>query len=129
MTFRYVDVGGPPGSTYNSSIPAHGFYFGGFGSVLSNWTISRSHIRNVKLPFQIAGASNITIEYSKLGPSWNKETIRGQIRASDIIIRHNIMKDGCRGLPVIQPQAPARRRLVCGMERPAPSTAARFTET
>lgn len=99
VTFRYVDVGGPPGSTFSASIPDHGFYFGGFGSVLSNWTISRSHIHNVKLPFQIAGASNITIEYSKLGPNWNKETIRGQIRASNIIIRHNIMKDGCQGLP------------------------------
>ena len=99
VTFRYVDVGGPPSSTFSSSIPDHGFYLGGFGSVLSNWTISRSHIHNVKLPFQIAGASNIIIEYSKLGPNWNKETIRGQIRASDIIIRHNIMKDGCQGLP------------------------------
>lgn len=99
MIFRYVDVGGPNGTTYSASLPSSGFYLGGFGSVLSNWTISRSHIHNVHLPFQLAGASNITIEYSWLGPNWNKETIRGQIRASNIIIRHNIMKDGCQGKP------------------------------
>jgi hypothetical protein len=99
LTCRYVDVGGTPGSGYSSSIPTSGFYLGGFGSVLSNWTISRSHVHNVKLPFQIAGASNVTIEYSWLGPNWNKETIRGQVRASNITIRHNIMKDGCQGMP------------------------------
>ena len=99
MTFRYIDIGGAPSSSYSSSIPDSGFYFGGFGSVLSNWTISYCHVHNVKLPFQLAGAANVTIEYSRLGPSWNKETIRGQIRAANIIIRHNYMKDGCQGLP------------------------------
>lgn len=99
ITFRYVDVGGPPGTSYSASLPSSGFYLGGFGSVLSNWTISRSHIHNVHLPFQLAGASNVTIEYSWLGPNWNKETIRGQIRASNIVIRFNIMKDGCQGKP------------------------------
>lgn len=99
MTFRYVDVGGPSSDTYSSSIPGAGFYLGGFGSILTNWTISRCHIHNVNLPFQLAGASNITIEYSKLGPNWNKETVRGQIHASGIVIRHNLFKDGCQGLP------------------------------
>ena len=99
MTFRYVDVGGPPGDTFSDSLPSHGFYLGGFGSILRNWTVSRSHIHNVKLPFQLAGASDITIEYCRLGPNWQKETIRGQIHASNITIRHNIFRDGCQGLP------------------------------
>jgi hypothetical protein len=100
MTFRYMDVGGPPSATYSAGNPDHGFYVGGFGSALSNWTISRSHIHNVnRVPFQLAGASNITIEYSWLGPNWNKETIRGQIRASNIIIRYNVLKNGCQNGP------------------------------
>jgi hypothetical protein len=99
MTFRYVDVGGPPGDTFSDSLPSSGFYLGGFGSILRNWTISRSHIHNVKLPFQLAGASSITIEYCKIGPSWQKEAIRGQIHASNIMIRHNILRDACQGLP------------------------------
>jgi hypothetical protein len=103
MTFRYVDVGGPAGTAYSASNPRHGFYLGGFGSVLSNWTISRSHIHNIeRIPFQLAGASNITIEYSWIGPNWNKETIRGQIRASNIIIRHNVLKNGCQNGPAAE---------------------------
>jgi hypothetical protein len=100
MTFRYMDVGGPPSTSFSTANPDHGFYLGGFGAVLTNWTISRSHIHNVnRVPFQLAGASNIVIEYSWLGPNWNKETVRGQIRASNIIIRYNIFKDGCQNGP------------------------------
>jgi len=99
ITFRYLDVGGPPSAAFDPSIPSNGFYLGGFGSILSNWTISRCHIHNVYLPFQLAGASNVTIESSWLGPNWSKETIRGQIHASNITVRHNIMKDGCQGTP------------------------------
>jgi hypothetical protein len=99
MTFRYVDIGGPPGDAYSTSIPDSGFYLGGFGSVLRNWTITRTHIHNVKLPFMLVDVSDSTIEYSVLGPNWNKETIRGQGRASNIVIRHNLFKDGCQGLP------------------------------
>lgn len=100
LTFRYVDVGGPNGTTYNSSLPGTAFYLGGFGSVLSNWTISRCHLHNYAgVAFQLAGASDITIEYTWMGPGWNKETIRGQIRASNLTIRYNVMKDGCQGNP------------------------------
>ena len=35
----------------------------------------------------------MTIEYSWLGPNWNKETIRGQIHASNIVIRYNVLKE------------------------------------
>jgi hypothetical protein len=103
MTFRYMDVGGAPSANWAAGNPDHGFYLGGFGQVLSNWTISRSHIHNVnRVPFQLAGASNITIEYSWLGPNWNKETIRGQIRASNIVIRHNVLKNGCQNGPAAE---------------------------
>jgi hypothetical protein len=101
MTFSYLDVGGPPSASYSAGNPDHGFYLGGFGSVLNNWVISRSHVHNVnRVPFQIAGANAVTIEYSWLGPNWNKETIRGQIRASNIVIRHNVLKNGCQNGPL-----------------------------
>jgi hypothetical protein len=99
VVFQYVDVGGPPGDTFDESIPTEGFYFGGFDVVLSRWTISRCHVHNVYLPFQLAGASDVTIEWSWLGPNWSKETIRGQGHAARITIRFNIMKDGCQGTP------------------------------
>ena len=98
MTFRYVDVGGPSGSSFTGS-EGDAFYLGGFGSTLSNWTVSRAHIHNMKLAFQLANANNIVIEYSHMGPGWQKETIRGQIRASNITIRYNVMRDACQGLP------------------------------
>jgi hypothetical protein len=98
VTFRYVDVGGPNGTTFTGS-ESDGFYLGGFGKVLSNWTVSRAHIHNVKLAFQIAGADSVLIEYTHMGPGWQKETVRGQVRASNITIRHNVMRDACQGLP------------------------------
>jgi hypothetical protein len=98
VAFRHVDVGGPNGTTFTGS-EGDAFYLGGFGSVLSNWTVSRAHIHNMKLAFQIAGADSIVIEYSHMGPGWQKETIRGQVRASNITIRHNVLRDACQGLP------------------------------
>jgi hypothetical protein len=99
VVFRYVDVGGPAGDGFDPGLPKEGFYFGGFDDVLARWTISKCHVHDVYLPFQLAGASEITIEYSWLGPNWSKETIRGQTHASRIIIRHNVFKDGCQGTP------------------------------
>jgi hypothetical protein len=40
--------------------------------------------------------NDITREQSWLGLNWSKEILRGQIRASNVTIRHNIFKDGCR---------------------------------
>lgn len=99
VVFHRVDVGGPPGDSFDPGLPGSGFYFGGFDQVVSRWTISECHVHNVYLPFQLAGASEVTIERSWLGPSWSKETIRGQGHASKIVIRHNVMKDGCQGTP------------------------------
>lgn len=96
---RHVDIGGPPTGVFDRSIPGSGFYFGGFDMILARWTISRVHVHDVGLPFQLAGASDITIEHSWLGPNWSKETIRGQGHASRITIRHNVLKDGCQGTP------------------------------
>jgi hypothetical protein len=99
VVVRYVDVGGPESDSFDPSIPDAGFYFGGFGEILTDWTISGCHVHNVYLPFQLASASAVTIEESWLGPNWSKETIRGQIHASDIVIRHNVFHDGCQGTP------------------------------
>ncbi|MEZ4219427.1 MAG: hypothetical protein R3B13_00770 [Polyangiaceae bacterium] len=99
VIIRFVDVGGPAGDNFDPSIPTEGFYFGGFDAILARWRISRSHIHNVYLPFQLAGASDVTIEHSWLGPNWSKETIRGQGHAARIVIRHNVFKDGCQGTP------------------------------
>jgi hypothetical protein len=96
LTFQYVDVGGSPiGNTYSSS-NGDGFYMGGFGNSCDNWTISHSHIHNVKLAFQMAGAQNALIEYNHIGPAWSKEAIRGQDIARGHVIRHNTIKDACQ---------------------------------
>jgi hypothetical protein len=99
LTFRYIDVGGAPiGNTYSGSNP-DGFYLGGFGDPCSNWTVSRSHIHNVAIAFQMAGAENALIEYSFIGPAWSKEAIRGQGLARGHIIRQNTMWNACQQDP------------------------------
>jgi hypothetical protein len=94
--FQYIDIGGAAGDEFDETIPSEGFYFGGFDAVIERWTISHSHVHNVYLPFQLAGAQDVTIEYSWLGPNWSKETIRGQGRSARITIRFNVLKDGCQ---------------------------------
>ncbi len=98
MTFKYVDVGLNLSSNYTGG-ESDAFYLGGFGSILRNWTVSRCHIHNTRLAFQLAGASTITIEYCHIQNGWQKESIRGQIHASYIIIRHNTFRNTCQGVP------------------------------
>ncbi|MGE0764050.1 MAG: hypothetical protein AB7N80_12285 [Bdellovibrionales bacterium] len=99
LVIRYVDIGGPPGSAYSESLPSSGFYFGGFGESCDRWVVHRSHIHHVEIPFQIAGGSTGLIEYNWIGPGWAKEAIRGQIKASNFIIRNNVFKDSCQFTP------------------------------
>jgi hypothetical protein len=101
LTFRYVDVGGPPGTGASSSA-GEGLYLGGFGDgslACENWTLHRSHVHNVKVHIQCAGCRGLLVEYTYFGPGWGKEAIRGQVAASDIVIRHNIFKDSCQRDP------------------------------
>lgn len=100
LTVRYADIGGSPiGNTYSAGNPSEAFYFGGFGDVCNNWTIQRNHIHNITLPFQIAGGDGHLIEYNWIGPAFGKEAIRGQVRASNLVIRFNVFKDSCQFTP------------------------------
>lgn len=96
IVVKYVNVGGPYSTSFNSAYTGSAFYLGGFGDVCQNWTISRVFAHNADLIGQMAGVDNVLWEYSWLGLNWSKEIIRGQIRASNVTIRHNIFKDGCR---------------------------------
>lgn len=96
ITIRYCDIGGTYSFNYSSGIPDYGIYFGGFGQTCDNWTISRNFIHNVGLVGQMAGVDNIIWEYNWLGLNWSKEIVRGQIRATNVTFRYNILKDGCR---------------------------------
>lgn len=97
--FQYIDLGGEPTGEFDPSLPSEAFYFGGFDAVIRGWTISRCHMHDVYLPVQLAGAEDVLIEHSHLGPNWSKETVRGQGHAARIVIRHNVFKDGCQGTP------------------------------
>jgi hypothetical protein len=100
LTIRYVDIGGPLiGNVFTTTMPSSGFYFGGFGDVCERWTISRNHIHNVVIPLQIAGGDRHVIEANWIGPAFSKEAIRGQIRASNNIIRNNVLRDSCQLTP------------------------------
>lgn len=100
ITVRYMDVGGQAiGNSFSASNPETGVYMGGFGSVCSNWTISRSHIHNVVMVLQGAGVDGALIEYTHMGPAWQKEAIRGQLRMSNTVIRYNVFKDSCQFTP------------------------------
>jgi hypothetical protein len=96
VKIRYVDVGGELSDSYDPSIPDSAFYFGGFDEVCVDWTISRVFAHNVGIVGQMAGVDGVVWEYSWLGLNWSKEIIRSQIQGSNVTIRHNILKDGCR---------------------------------
>jgi len=96
IVVRYCDVGGTPSENFDEAHPTNAFYFGGFGENVTNITVSRCHIHNVDVGFQIAGGDGMLIEYNHIGPTWNKEVIRGQNTAKNIIIRYNIFLNGCQ---------------------------------
>lgn len=96
VTVRYAEVGGVLRQNYSADNPSAAFYFGGFGEVCEHWTLSRLFVHNVGIVGQMAGVDSVIWEHSWLGLSWSKEIIRGQVRASNVTIRYNIMKDGCR---------------------------------
>ncbi len=100
ITVKYVDIGGTGTCSGNTcNVSDAGFYLVGPDPALTDWTISRVHIHNVKIPIQLIYVENIIVEYSWLGPSWSKETIRGQYRALNVTVRNNITKDACQGNP------------------------------
>jgi hypothetical protein len=96
VTIKYVDVGGTFRATYDASNPSNAFYMGGFGDICERWLISRVFAHNVGIVGQMAGVNQVTWEYSWLGLNWSKEILRGQIRTSNVTVRNNIFKDGCR---------------------------------
>jgi hypothetical protein len=101
LTFRYVDVGAPVGSGV-ASAPSSGLYLGGFGSgslACENWTVHRSHIHNTKIHVQCAGCNGLLVEYTYFGTGWGKEAIRGQVYASNMVVRNSIFKDSCQRDP------------------------------
>lgn len=112
MIVQYVDLGGTegaicryvPSASCDAGVDANGsFYFGGFGVLISNWTISRFRSHNTLLPFQLHTVDNIIIEYGWIGPSWQKEAIRGgNGPTTNVTIRYNKFVDSCKGLPTDQ---------------------------
>jgi hypothetical protein len=98
LTVRYADVGGTQSATFSEGHPDTAFYLGGFSVAVTGWTVSHCYIHNVDLPFQMASADQILIEYNYIGPSWQKEIIRGQIRATNVTIKYNVMRDGCQAV-------------------------------
>lgn len=96
VTVKYADIGGTYSLSYAANMAVAGFYFGGFSQTCDNWIISRNFVHNVQLVGQMAGVNNIIWEYNWLGLSWSKEIIRGQIQATNVTMRYNIFKDGCR---------------------------------
>jgi hypothetical protein len=96
VTIRFVDVGGPFGPDFHEGATGAAFYFGGFDELCTHWTISRVFAHNVGIVGQMAGVDSIVWEYSWLGLNWSKEILRSQLQGSNVTIRHNVFKDGCR---------------------------------
>lgn len=109
LTIRYVDAGGPDGviCTYTPTeqCPASiddldVFYFNGNGVDINDITVSRFRAHNMGLAFQLAGTTNVLIEYGLMIHGWNKEVIRGGNQyTNNTIIRYNSMIDTCKGQP------------------------------
>jgi hypothetical protein len=99
ITVKYASIGGNYSETYYSGMePA--IYCGGFAGNFHHWTISRSFLHNsTHTIVQFAGANDMVIEYSFIGPGWGKEAIRGQVSAYNITVRHNTFYDSTQTDP------------------------------
>lgn len=99
VTARYVDFGIGDGAT-NEATNEVAIYMGGFNDNCTNWTVGRSFIHNYTwfTMVQCAGCDTFTLEYSLLKDGWGKEAIRGQLTATNMIVRYNKFEDAC-GFP------------------------------
>jgi hypothetical protein len=99
ITIRNVHVG----NTSTSYASSNGqFYIAGFGGgsvACENWTISRVLAQNVEIGIQCAGCKGLLVEHSYWYIGWAKESIRGQVHASDMTVRWSIFEDSCQKDP------------------------------
>ena len=98
ITNRFCDIGGTHSTSFSEGHPDAAIYFGGFTELCQEIAIEKCYLHNVDIPIQIAGGDGILVEYCAIGPSWQKETIRGQNTAKNITIRYNLMLNGCQAV-------------------------------
>lgn len=99
ITVRHVNIGGTKTTAFSEGHPTAGFYFAGFTATINNWTVENCYVHNVDIPFHVNGADNVQISGCYLGPSWQKEAIRGQISSRNLIVANNIFRDTCQAVP------------------------------
>jgi hypothetical protein len=110
ITAKYLNLGGPEGTTYTGAEVDDTVYLGGFGAYCSDWWVYRCYHHNVKSYtfVQAAGVQNVggsyglLIEYNHFRNGFGKEAIRGgNDITEDTIIRWNQFYNasGHTGLP------------------------------
>jgi hypothetical protein len=108
ITIKYCEIGGEYSATYGGGYPTtsdKGIEIRGWNNNATNWNIQRNFLHNIGadpntqgsgVAIQLNGTTNFLIELNLFENIWGKETIRGQNRASNVIIRYNIIKNGGR---------------------------------
>lgn len=97
ITLRYLNIGPDDGTTNLAGYSGAVLYFGGFTDVAQNWVVERNYIHNGRALVQHAGVHNMLYQYNWFAKNWEKTAIRGQIRASSVVIRYNVFKNTCQG--------------------------------
>ena len=93
ITIKHVSAGGVYSESYSPGMQ-EAVYLVGYSTPVHHITISRCFLHNsVKTICQLAGATDITIEYCWFGPGWGKEAIRGQVIAERVVVRHNVFRN------------------------------------
>jgi len=97
VTLRYLDIGPDDGTSNKAGYGGAVIYFGGFTDIAENWVVEKNYIHNGRAMVQHAGVHNMLYQYNWFAKNWEKTAIRGQIRASSVVIRFNVFKDTCQG--------------------------------
>lgn len=95
ITVQYAEIG----NTYSESNNAvdDGVYLVYNTGSGTDFTLSRCYIHNTLTQVYLLNYTNVTVEYSYLGPGWQKEGIRGRDNVSGTTIRYNIFRDSSYG--------------------------------
>lgn len=85
-TIQYIDLGGTYSDTYYSGMEEALYLVYNQHDILVSHCFMHNSVMTIA---QLYGGTNITIEYSWVGPGWGKEAIRGAGDSSGMVIRFN----------------------------------------
>jgi hypothetical protein len=95
IVLKYLNLGGPEGSSYTGTEDEFCVKIAGFDELGLNWTMQKLYAHNIAhaAQFHLNGLDGGILEDSWISNGWGKEAVRGQIALKNFVIRRNFFRN------------------------------------